>query len=93
MYNNITKVIQSYVNNDGGETLSQSYEDRLNNVFLIFIKDFSRVIARSTHISNKTRVYLEFSRAFKLKFKDVKKIGELASELNVEELVEEIINA
>ena len=41
MTNNLTTLIQSYVNGDGGETLSKSYEDRLNDVFLILMKDFT----------------------------------------------------
>ena len=90
MTNNLTTLIQSYVNGDGGETLSKSYEDRLNDVFLILMKDFPRVIQKSTHITNRWRLYLEFSNAFKLKFTDVKRVGNLAGEFNAEELVREI---
>ena len=90
MNKNLTKIIQSYVNGDGGYTLSKNYEDRLNDVYIILMKDFPRVISKSTNISNRWRLYLEFANAFKLKFSDVIKVGDLANEFNLEELVREI---
>ena len=88
---NLRAIVQSYVNGDGGETLSKNYDDRLMDVYTILMRDFSRTIKVSTHSDHANLLYKEFSDAFKLKFADVKKAGSLANEFNQEELVREII--
>ena len=84
---NLRAIVQSYVNGDGGETLSKNYDYRLMDVYTILMRDFSHVIKVSDHAN---LLYKELSDAFKLKFADVKKAGSLANEFNQEELVREI---
>ena len=87
---NLRAIVQSYVNGDGGETLSKNYDYRLTDVYTILMRDFSHVIKVSTHSDHANLLYRELSNAFKLKFADVKKAGSLANEFNQEELVREI---
>lgn len=87
MTNNLTTLIQSYVNGDGGYTLSKTYRDRLTSVFTILINDFPHIIKSSTHKDHSNRLYQELAFAFNLKFADVKRISKGANEINVEDLV------
>ena len=92
--NNLTTLVQGYARYENDNSyFNKCYDMRLDSVFLIFLDEFKNVIKSSTHRDHTNRLYKEFANAFKLKFADVKRMGESAIKIREDEVVEKIQGA
>ncbi len=88
MTNNLKTLIQTYARYENDSSyFNKCYDYRLDCVYMILIKDFKNIIKSSTHKDHANRLYREFADAFKLKFVDVRTVGNCARRFNQEELV------
>ena len=87
MNNNLETRIEYEANGDGGYILSQNYDRRVMEVYGILIIHFPNITQRSTHKDHKNRLYKALANAYKVKFADVRELGDCAREVREEELV------
>ena len=87
---NLETLIQYQANGDGGYILSQNYDRRLDEVYGTLIIDFPNITQRHTHRDHKNRLYKALANAYKVKFADVKELGDCARNVREKDLVREI---
>lgn len=91
MTNNLKTLAQDYARYENDNNyFNACYDMRLDRVLFIFLDEFKNVIKSSTHRDHTNRLYKEFADAFKLKFADVKRMGESVIEIRKDRVVEKI---
>ena len=91
MTNNLKTLAQDYARYENDNSyFNVCYDMRLDSVFFIFLNEFKNVIKSSTHRDHTNRLYKEFANAFKLKFADVKRLGEGVIKFYQDEAVEKM---
>lgn len=91
MRNNLETLIKYQANGDGGYILSQNYDRRLDEVYGTLIIDFPNITQRHTHRDHKNRLYKALANAYKVKFADVKELGDCARNVREQDFVREIV--
>ena len=92
--NNLTTLVQDYARYENDNNyFNTCYDMRLDRVFFIFLDEFKNVIKSSTHRDHTNKLYREFANAFKLKFADVKRMGEVAIKIREDRVVEKMKGA
>ena len=84
---NLETRIKYQANGDGGYILSQNYDRRLNEVYGILIFDYPNICQRHIHRDHKNRLYKALADAYKVKFADVKRLGDCVRAVREEEYV------
>jgi len=90
MRNNLETLIKYQANGDGGYILSQNYDRRLDEVYGTLIIDYPNITQRHTHRDHKNRLYKALANAYKVKFADVKELGDCARNVREQDFVREI---
>ena len=83
----IEKTIHRLAHGDGGETLNQRYDLRLYSLMHELRIWFPNIIQKSTHKEHSNKVYKLFAKEYEVKLSDVKRMAEVARELNSDELI------
>jgi len=89
-YGKLETLIEYQANGDGGYILSQNYDRRLDEVYGTLVFDYPNICQRHTHRDHKNRLYKALANTYKLKFADVKELGDCARNFREKELVREI---
>lgn len=87
MRNNLETLIKYQANGDGGYILSQNYDRRLDEVYGTLIFDYPNICQRHIHKDHKNRLFKALANAYKVKFADVKRLGDCVRAVREEELV------
>ena len=87
MRNNLETLIKYQANGDGGYVLSQNYDCRLDAVYGILIIDYPNISQRHTHRDHKNRLYKALADSYKVKFADVKRLGDCVRAVREDEFV------
>tara|TARA_Y100000004_G_scaffold170803_1_gene206156 strand:- start:71 stop:388 length:318 start_codon:yes stop_codon:yes gene_type:complete len=87
MRNNLETLIKYQANGDGGYILSQNYDRRLDEVYGNLIFDYPHICQRSTHKEQKNRLFKALANSYKVKFADVKRLGDCVQAVREEEFV------
>tara|TARA_E500000318_G_scaffold107431_1_gene116710 strand:- start:1263 stop:1556 length:294 start_codon:yes stop_codon:yes gene_type:complete len=94
MTNNLKTLAQDYARYENDSYyFDRCYDMRLDRVYFIFLDEFKNIIKSSTHRDHTNRLYKEFANAFKLKFADVKRMGNCAMSIREDEAVEKMKGA
>ena len=87
VYGAIERFIEYQANGDGGYILSQNYDRRLDEVYGNLIFDYPHICQRSTHKEQKNRLFKALANSYKVKFADVKRLGDCVQAVREEEFV------
>ena len=84
---NLETSIQYQANGDGGYILSQNYDLRLDEVYGTLISDYANICHSHVHRDHKNRLFKALANAYKVKFADVKRLGDYVRAVREEEIV------